>query len=582
MVVLVPMKLFSYLKPYRSQCILAPVFKLFEVFLELLVPLVVASLIDIGITNGDVGHVVRMCLFLGGFAALGLGASFTAQYFSAKAATGLAHDVKNDLFRHIQRLSATDLDRVGTSTLLTRMTSDMNQVQSGVNMALRLLLRSPFVVFGAAFMAIWVDRTSAGIFLGALAVLLISVGALLACTIPMYRRVQQNLDKVLSHVRENLYGVRVLRAFCQERNETEVFIRENEALKKRQMLSATLSVLTNPLTTVIINIGIMFLIWTGGRKVDTGALSQGEVVALVNYMSLILVELVKLANLMVTISKALACARRIDNVFDLKPSQQEGAVDQIGDFDEASDRIVEFRNVTFAYNANASPALSDISFQVRQGETVGIIGGTGSGKSTIVSLLLRQYDATGGEVDVFGRNIVEYTNRVVHSNIVAVLQKAKLFKGTIRSNLKWGDPSADDRALAEALDIAQAREIVEGRPKGLDSGVEIGGRNFSGGQKQRLSIARALVAKPKLLILDDSTSALDYATDAALRNALKRLDCTLFIISQRTHAVREADQILVLDNGRLVGHGKHDELLKSCKVYQEIYDSQYSDREVGK
>ena len=572
------MKLFSYLKPYKAQCVLAPLFKLFEAFLELLVPLVVASLIDVGITGGNSGYVVKMCLLLGGFAALGLGVSFTAQYFSAKVATGFSHDVKNDLFRHVQGLAAADLDKRGTSTLLTRMTSDMNQVQAGVNMTLRLLLRSPFVVFGAAIMAILVDSTATGIFLGILAILLASVGVLMAFSIPMYRKVQRNLDKVLSRVRENLYGVRVIRAFCQERNETESFIKENEALKKRQMLSATLSVLTNPLTMVVVNIGIMLLIWTGGEKVDTGALSQGEVVALVNYMSLILVELVKLANLLVTISKALACAKRVDNVFQMESSQQEGTIDQVED----TDRIVEFKDVTFAYNAGASPALTDISFTVRRGEMVGIIGGTGSGKSTIVNLLLRQYDTTSGEVDIFGKNIVDYTNRAIHSNIVAVFQKAKLFKGTIRSNLKWGDQNADDAALGKALDIAQAKEIVEGRPKGLDSVVEIGGKNFSGGQKQRLSIARALVASPKVLILDDSTSALDYATDAALRKALKRLDCTLFVISQRTHAVREADQILVLDNGRMVGQGKHDELLTTCKVYQEIYDSQYSDREVAK
>lgn len=576
------MKLFTYLKPYRIQCVLAPLFKLFEAFLELLVPLVVASLIDIGIAGGDNGYVVRMCLLLGGFAALGLGVSVTAQYFSARVATGFAHDAKNDLFRHVQGLAASDLDRVGTSTLLTRMTSDMNQVQAGVNMTLRLLLRSPFVVFGAAIMAILVDSTSAGIFLGIIVVLLVIVGILMACTIPMYRKVQQNLDQVLSRVRENLYGVRVLRAFCQERNETETFVRENEALKKRQMISATLSVLTNPLTTVIINIGIMMLIWTGGMKVDAGTLSQGEVVALVNYMSLILVELVKLANLLVTISKALACARRVDGVFKLESSQKEGAIDAIPELDGTSDRIVEFKDVTFAYSVGASPALSNISFQVHPGETVGIIGGTGSGKSTIVNLMLRQYDATDGEVDIFGRNITDYTNNAIHSHVVAVLQKAKLFKGTVRSNLKWGDQNADDDTLFKALDIAQAKEIVESRPQGLDSAVEIGGKNFSGGQKQRLSIARALVAKPKVLILDDSTSALDYATDAALRMALNRLDCTLFIISQRTHAVREADQILVLDNGRLVGHGRHDELLKDCKVYQEIYDSQYSDREVAK
>lgn len=573
------MKLFSYLKPYKGQCVLAPLFKLFEAFLELLVPLVVASLIDVGIGGGNNGYVVRMCLLLGGFAALGLAVSITAQYFSAKVATGFAHDAKNDLFRHIQGLAAIDMDRVGTSTLLTRMTSDMNQVQSGVNMSLRLLLRSPFVVFGAAIMAIIVDHRTAGIFLGVIAVLSLVVGVLMACTIPMYRKVQWNLDKVLSRVRENLYGVRVLRAFCQEQNETNEFITENEALKKRQMVSATLSVLTNPLTTVIVNLGIMALLWTGGIKVDTGTLSQGQVVALVNYMSQILVELIKLANLLVTISKALACAKRVDNVFAMKSSQQEGTIDHIED----SDKIVEFKDVTFAYTAGASPALSDISFEVRPGETIGIIGGTGSGKSTIVNLLLRQYDTTGGEVDIFGKNINDYTNKTIHSNVVAVFQKAKLFKGTIRSNLKWGDQQATDADLADALDIAQAKEIVDSRPHGLDSVVEIGGKNFSGGQKQRLSIARALVAKPKVLILDDSTSALDYATDAALRKALRRLkDCTLFVISQRTHAVREADQILVLDNGRLVGKGKHDELLATCKVYQEIYDSQYSDREAAK
>ncbi len=569
------MKLKSYLKPYTGQCIVAPLLKLMEAFLELLVPLVIASLIDAGIGRDDSGHVVRMSLFLAGFALLGLGVSITAQYFSAKVATGFAHDAKNDLFKHIQRLSAADLDRIGTSTLLTRMTSDMNQVQAGVNMTLRLLLRSPFVVFGAAVMAIIVDPSSAAIFLGTIALLSLLVGVIMSFSLPQYRNVQRRLDTVLSRVRENLYGVRVLRAFCQEDAETRSFAAENEALRKQQMLSAALSALTNPLTTVVVNVGIMFLIYSGGLKVDSGAMSQGTVVALVNYMSQILIELIKLANLLVTISKALACAKRVNGVFAMTPSRSEGTVDTIP---AEAPSIIDFKDVTFSYGKGAAPALSKISFSVRTGRMLGIIGGTGSGKSTIAALMLRQYDATSGEVDFFGRDIRDYTDRAIHSSLVAVFQKAKLFKGTIRSNLKWGDRSADDRALSQALAIAQASEIVGGRNGGLDATVEIGGRNFSGGQRQRLCIARALVAHPKLLILDDSTSALDYATDAALRGALNQLDCALVIISQRTLSVRDADQILVLDNGRQVGLGTHEELLESCGVYQEIYDSQYSDR----
>ena len=570
-------KLFVYFKGYGRECVLGPLFKLLEASFELIIPLIVASIIDRGIASGDGGHVARMVLCMAALGLVGLLAAVTAQYFAAKAAISFSTRLRHALMAHIQTLSYTELDTLGTSTLITRMTSDVNQVQSGVNMCLRLLLRSPFVVFGAMVMAFTIDVRCALIFAAVNAVLCAIVFSIMLVTIPKYRAVQGQLDSVTAATRENLNGVRVLRAFCKEDAETEKFARRNQLLTRMQLAVGRISASMNPLTYVVINAAVIALIHSGAVRVQLGTLTQGEVIALYNYMSQVLVELVKMANLIILLTKAWACGDRISAVLSVQSSQQDGG----RTFEDAQRGSVAFEDVSLRYSGAGADALEHVSFSARPGETIGVIGGTGSGKSSLVSLIPRFYDATGGRVRVGGVDVRELKKDVLRDAVAIVPQKAVLFKGTIRSNLLWGNENASEQDLLDALTTAQALDVVEAKPGRLDEPVEQGGRNFSGGQRQRLTIARALVKKPDILILDDSASALDYATDASLRRAIRQMDSrpTTFIVSQRASSVRFADQIIVLDDGCVVGIGTHDALLADCPVYQEIYASQYGKEE---
>ena len=570
--------LLCYLKEYKKESVLGPLFKLLEATLELFVPLVVAAIIDTGIGNQDRGYVVKMCLVLVLLGLIGLAFSVTAQYFAAKAAVGFVTTIRHVLFGHIQKLSYAELDTQGTSTLITRMTSDMNQVQNGVNLTLRLLLRSPFVVIGAMVMAFTIDVKAVLVFVvGIPALAVVVFGVMLAC-IPLYRKVQNRLDKVLGLTRENLTGVRVLRAFCKEEEQEAEFQKQNQALTDTQKFVGRISALLNPLTYVIINVAIIALIWIGAIRVDMGIITQGAVVALYNYMSQILTELIKLANLIINITKSVACGNRIQSVLEVEPSVKDGAATVSGDGEAGKSAYsVVFEHAGIRYPDAAQEAVSDITLNVRPGETIGIIGGTGSGKSSLVNLIPRFYDCSSGAVYVDGRNVCTYGLTELRDKIGVVPQKSVLFAGTIRSNMQWGKPDATDEEIFAALEIAQAKDVVSKKEKGLDTEVEQGGKNFSGGQRQRLTIARALVKQPEILILDDSSSALDFATDAALRMAIGSMKHkpTLFIVSQRTSAIQYADKIVVLDDGSVVGIGTHEELMNTCEVYREIYDSQY-------
>ena len=570
-------KLLCYLKEYKKESVLGPLFKLLEATLELFVPLVVAAIIDTGIGNQDRGYVVKMCLVLVLLGLIGLAFSVTAQYFAAKAAVGFVTTIRHVLFGHIQKLSYAELDTQGTSTLITRMTSDMNQVQNGVNLTLRLLLRSPFVVIGAMVMAFTIDVKAALVFVvGIPALAVVVFGVMLAC-IPLYRKVQNRLDKVLGLTRENLTGVRVLRAFCKEEEQEAEFQKQNQTLTDTQKFVGRISALLNPLTYVIINVAIIALIWIGAIRVDMGIIPQGAVVALYNYMSQILTELIKLANLIINITKSVACGNRIQSVLEVEPSVKDGAATVSGDGEAGKSAYsVVFEHAGIRYPDAAQEAVSDITLNVRPGETIGIIGGTGSGKSSMVNLIPRFYDCSSGAVYVDGRNVCTYGLTELRDKIGVVPQKSVLFAGTIRSNMQWGKPDATDEEIFAAMEIAQAKDVSK-KEKGLDTEVEQGGKNFSGGQRQRLTIARALVKQPEILILDDSSSALDFATDAALRMAIGSMKHkpTLFIVSQRTSAIQYADKIVVLDDGSVVGIGTHEELMNTCEVYREIYDSQY-------
>ena len=572
-------RILRYLKPYWLESLLGPLFKLLEASFELIVPFVIARIIDEGIPSGDANAVIRMGLVLVGLALVGLICSVTAQFFAAKAAVGLASRLRRALFSHIQRLSYGNLDRLGTSTLITRMTGDINQLQSGVNLGLRLFLRSPFIVFGAMIMAFLIDTRSALIFAVVIPVLAAIVFGIMLITMPMYRKTREQLDDVTLHTRENLNGVRVLRAFGREDEEIEAFNESHNLLTRMQTRAGRISGLMNPLTYVAINLALVALIHTGAVQVNAGNLTQGEVVALVNYMGQILVELVKLANLIITVTKAAACGKRISAVLAVKPGIASPAEPLQPDADARG--TVEFEHVSAKYPSGGHEALTDIHFSVRRGQIIGVIGGTGSGKSTLVNLIPRFYDATGGIVRVDGVDVRLQDTARLRSRIGIVPQKALLFKGSIRENLLWGKPDATEEELMEAVRIAQAEDVLTAKG-GLDGEIEQGGRNLSGGQRQRLTIARALVRRPEILILDDSASALDFATDAHLRMALRRLDYrpTVFIVSQRAASVRYADQIIVLEDGGMAAMGPHEKLLSSCKVYREIFDSQFR-REVG-
>ena len=571
-------RIMRYMRGYEKQCILGPLFKLLEAALELLVPLVVASIVDQGIGLGNRSYIVQMCLVMIGLGLVGLACSVTAQFFAARAAVGFCTRLRHALLEHILGLSYTQIDTIGTSTLITRMTSDVNQVQSGVNLCLRLLLRSPFVVFGAMIMAFTIDAQAALVFVGVIPVLCVIVFGIMLITMPKYKQVQAGLDQVTSATRQNLTGVRVLRAFCKEDSEVETFCGKTQELTRRQLLAGRISALMNPVTYVVINFAIVILVQVGALKVDGGILTQGLVIALYNYMSQILVELIKMADLIINMTKAAACADRIGAVLEVKNDQQDGTSQS-----RSLRGAVEFRNVCAQYAGAGEPSLTDISFRAEPGQTVGIIGGTGSGKTTLVNLIPRLYDAAQGQVLVDGRDVKEYEMEVLRREIGVVPQKSVLFQGTIRENLLWGNPDATEEDLWQALKVAQAEEVVRGKTLQLEEPVEQGGMNFSGGQRQRLTIARALVRKPKILILDDSASALDYATDAKLRMAIRAMEQppTTFIVSQRAASVRFADEILVLDDGCMVGRGTHDELLKSCPVYQEIYYSQFPKEVTG-
>lgn len=571
--------LLIYLKDYKKETILAPLFKMLEASFELFVPLVMAAVIDVGIAQSDRPYIVKMCLVLIALGIIGLVCSITAQYFSAKAASGFGTGVRHALFRHIQSFTFTEMDTLGSSTLITRMTSDVNQTQAGVNLVLRLFLRSPFIVFGAMIMAFTVDVKSAVIFVIVIPLLSVIVFGIMLITMPLYRKVQSNLDSVLLTTRENLAGARVIRAFNKEEDEKEKFEKENETLTDAQKFVGRISGLMNPLTYIIVNGGIIALIYVGAVRVDIGDLTQGEVVALINYMSQILVELVKLANLIITVTKAVACGNRIESVLKITPEMENGSLkwENAAGAGEATVPVVEFSDVSLTYKGAGAESLTGLSFRVEKGQTIGIIGGTGSGKSSLVNLIPRFYDATEGEVKIFGKNIKEYDLESLRGHIGVVLQKAVLFKGTIEENLKWGNESATAEDLEEALTISQSKEFVDAKAGRLEFRVEQGGRNLSGGQKQRLTIARALVRKPDILILDDSASALDFATDAALRGAIRGMkeQPTVFIVSQRAASIQYADQIIVLDDGEMAGVGTHAELLANCPAYQEIYYSQF-------
>lgn len=574
-------KILCFLKDYKKESILAPLFKMLEATFELIIPLVMAAIIDVGIAGSDKNYVIRMCLVMIGLGIIGLVCSITAQYFAARAAVGMATKLRHAVFDHIQNLSFSKIDQIGTSTLITRMTSDINQVQAGINLFLRLFLRSPFIVFGAMVMAFTVDVKAALIFVVTIPLLSVVVFGVMSISIPLYKKVQNGLDGVLTLVRENLTGVRVIRAFHKEEDEIRNFNAKNEMLNEHQQYVGRISALTNPVTYVIINVATLVLIWTGAVRVDTGYITQGEVVALVNYMSQILVELIKLANLIVSVTKAIACGKRVADILDV----EKGLPDVSRDVKEIksgeNNYAVEFEDVSMSYQNAGEYAVADISFKARRGETIGIIGGTGSGKSTIVSLIPRFYDVAKGSVRVDGKDVRSYDVVKLREMVGVVMQKAVLFKGTIRENLKWGNEGATDAQLNAAIETAQAMDVLRAKELGLDEPIEQGGKNLSGGQRQRLTIARALVRRPQILILDDSASALDFATDAKLRRSLRELDYdpTIFIVSQRTSSVQSADCILVLDDGMLAGSGTHDELLKTCSVYQEIYASQFRSNE---
>lgn len=572
-------KLLYFMKDYKKESVLAPLFKMLEAFFELFVPLVVASIIDDGIVPKDSEHIIRMCLLLLVLAAVGLTCSITAQYFAAKSAVGAATGIRYELFTHIQTLGYEEMDMVGTSTLITRMTSDINQVQNGINLVLRLFLRSPFIVFGAMIMAFTIDVKAAMIFVVAIILLSIVVFGVMFITKPLYKKVQSGLDTILETTRENLTGVRVIRAFHQEQAEYNKFLAENEELTSLQKFAGKISGLTNPLTFIIINFAILVLIHTGAVRVSLGTLSQGQVVALYNYMSQILVELIKLANLIISVTKAMACFNRIQDVFHIEPSMKEGTktVAAAGNTTPA----VEFKNVSFTYAGGGDHAVENISFKAMPGQTIGIIGGTGSGKSTLVNLIPRFYDVSEGEVDIAGKNIQDYTYGSLRNTISVVPQKAQLFAGTIRDNLTFGCPDATEEQIEEALAISQAKEFVDTKEGRLDAKIEQGGKNLSGGQRQRLTLARALVPQSDILIMDDSASALDYATDARLRKAIQDMKRkpTVFIVSQRTSSIQNADMILVLDDGKIAGQGTHEQLLKSCNIYREIYETQFKKEE---
>ena len=564
-----------FLKDYKKECVLAPLFKMLEAIFELFVPLVVSSVIDKGIVNADKGYIMQMCFMLILLAIIGLVCAITAQYFSAKAAVGAATGMRHSLFAHIQTFSFTEMDTLGTSTLVTRMTSDINQVQNGINMVLRLFLRSPFIVFGAMIMAFTIDVKAALVFIAAIPVLALIVFGIMLATRPMYKNVQSGLDKILGITRENLTGVRVIRAFNKEQDEVKRFKNDNESLNRLQKFVGKISGLMNPLTYVVVNVSIIALIWIGGVRVNAGALTQGQVVALYNYMSQILVELIKLANLIITITKALACAGRIESVFDVTSGMADGSVKEAVAKEEQPG--VEFKNVSLTYSGSGASSVEGINFKAMKGQTIGVIGGTGSGKSSLVNLIPRLYDATQGEVLVDGVNVKDYDIEALRNKVGIVMQKAVLFKGTIRENMWMGKKGATDEQIDEALEISQSKEFVDSKQGRLDYVIEQGGKNLSGGQRQRLTIARAIVRKPDVLILDDSASALDFATDAALRKAIRGMNNspTVFIVSQRAASLMYADLIIVLDDGQVAGMGTHDELLANCEVYKEIYESQF-------
>ncbi|MCI7523485.1 ABC transporter ATP-binding protein [Roseburia hominis] len=581
-------KLLQYLGNYKKESILGPLFKLLEASFELIVPLVMAAIIDTGVANADRPYIMKMSLVLFLLALIGLACAITAQYFAAKAAVGCATGLRHALFEHIETLSFTEMDTVGTSTLITRMTSDVNQVQNGVNLVLRLFLRSPFIVFGAMIMAFTIDVKAALVFVVTIPLLSVVVFGIMLVSIPLYKKVQAALDKVLGITRENLTGSRVIRAFNKEQDEIAQFHEDNEALTKIQLYVGKISALMNPLTYIIINGASVVLVWVGAIRVDNGNITQGQVVALVSYMSQILVELIKLANLIININKSIACMNRIETVLDMESSITEQSAAETGSITPdgagregkeaaSAENAVVFSKVGLTYAGASEEALSDIDFTVRRGETIGIIGGTGSGKSSVVNLIPRFYDATRGEIFVDGKNVRDYTLTELRAKVGVVLQKAVLFKGTIRENLSWGNSDATDEEMYKALETAQAREFVDAKEGGLSYEIEQGGRNLSGGQRQRLTIARALVKKPEILIMDDSASALDFATDAALRKAIAHMDgqMTVFIVSQRAASIMQADKIVVLDDGEIVGLGTHEDLLKECEVYREIYESQF-------
>lgn len=575
--------LLAYLKDYKKESILAPLFKMLEASFELFVPLVMAAIIDVGIANQDKPYIVKMCFVLIALGIIGLVCSITAQYFAAKAATGVGTGIRHGLFEHIQKFTFTEMDQLGTSTLITRMTSDINQIQSGVNLVLRLFLRSPFIVFGAMIMAFTVDVKAALVFVVTIPLLSLIVFGIMLVTMPMYKKVQADLDQVLLATRENLTGARVIRAFNKEEDETKRFENANQILTDAQKYVGRISGMMNPLTYIIVNGAIIALIYVGAVRVDIGDLTQGQVVALINYMSQILVELVKLANLIISVTKAAACLNRVESVLAVKPDMNEGDVRWKSNSSETDwdlnnkIPVVEFSHVSLTYKGTSDTSLSDINFCAKKGQTIGIIGGTGSGKSSLVNLIPRFYDATDGTVKINGRDIKEYQTENLREHIGVVLQKAVLFKGSIADNLRWGKEDATEQEMYEALDISQAREFVDTKQGGLEFQIEQGGRNLSGGQKQRMTIARALVRKPEILILDDSASALDFATDAALRKSIKEMknQPTVFIVSQRAASIQHADQIIVLDDGAMAGIGTHEELLKDCPIYQEIYYSQF-------
>ena len=570
-------RLLVYLKGYRKESVLGPLFKLIEATFELIVPLIIARIIDKGIANGDTPYIIKMCLVLLLLGVLGYAFSVTAQYFSAKAAVGFVTKLRSALFAHVQTLSYSEIDSIGTPTMITRLTADSNQVQTGLNLALRLLLRSPFVVFGAMIMAFTIDTKSALIFAGTIPALSVVVFGIMLISMPLYKKVQSRLDKVLGKTRENLSGARVIRAFCKEDSETAEFNKCNEEFTVAQKYVGRISALMNPITYVIINIAIIVLIYTGAIQVSLGTLTDGEVIALYNYMSQILIELIKLANLIITITKAVASAARMNSVLDITPTLSYG--DRISG--EDTDVKVEFKDVSLQYGGAKEPSVESVTFKANRGETVGIIGATGSGKSSLINMIPRFYDASEGEVLIDGVNVKDYAEGALSKKIAVVPQKAVLFSGSVRDNMRFGNADATDEEIYRALDIAQARAVVDGKG-GLDARIEAGGKNLSGGQRQRLTIARALVKNPEILILDDSASALDFATDAALRSAIKNMEsaATVFIVSQRASSIMYADKIIVLDDGEVIGVGTHEELIGSCEVYKEIYHTQFQDGEV--